>query len=83
MAAKGVTLEQIQVYAMLEKFEDIDRLDRLAATAEGRRNAVLKEIDRHRTSLAGALREKLNQAEDAEFEVVAASADHSADKNAA
>jgi hypothetical protein len=41
-------------------------------SAEARRNAVLREVDRHRASVAQTLRQAANDVEDAQFEEVGA-----------
>jgi hypothetical protein len=56
-------------------------MDRLVAAAEARRNAALREIERHRAGFAAALQRAARDAEaveDAEFEVVAPAARHDA-----
>ena len=50
----------------IEPLAVVERLDQLAANAERRRNAALRELDRHRAASAQATRQAL-QAEDAEF----------------
>jgi hypothetical protein len=50
--------------------DDIERIDRVIASAEARRNAVLREVDRHRSGLAQTLRSAMEEPEDAEFEVI-------------
>jgi len=51
----------------------IERLDRLAAAAEKRRNAALYEIDRHRATLGKDLRRTLNIADKPKMPVVGTS----------
>lgn len=70
-AQGGKTLQDVQASAVAKILENIERLDQLAALAECRRNAALREIARHRESFAEKLREKIEAVEDAEFEVVA------------
>jgi hypothetical protein len=41
--------------AFIDTFEKIEGLDRLTTIAEGRRNAVLREIDRRRAAFAQTL----------------------------
>jgi hypothetical protein len=48
----------------------IERIDRLASIAESRRNASLREIERRRVVLGGALRREVQEVEDAEFKVI-------------
>jgi hypothetical protein len=47
----------------------LERIDRLIATAEARRNAVLREMERRRASLAAASRDALHQFESAETQI--------------
>lgn len=64
--------------------DSIERIDRMIMTAEVRRNAALREIDRHRASFGQALRRETQAAEDAEFEVIGdAKSETSGNKNAA
>jgi hypothetical protein len=44
----------------------IEHIDRMVAGAEARRNVALREVDRHRATLA-ALRQAADEALDAEF----------------
>jgi hypothetical protein len=50
--------------------DSIERLDRLAMTAEARRNAALHEINRHRISCEQNRRQEPQEAEDVEFTLV-------------
>ncbi len=52
--------------------EHIERIDRLTAIAESRRNASLREIDRRQAVLGQTLRRSLQEVEDAEFKVIEA-----------
>jgi len=45
----------------------IESIDRMVAAAEARRNVALREIDRHRSALAAALRQAADAVVDAEF----------------
>ena len=45
----------------------MERIDRLLTIAEVRRNAVFREIDRHRSSLARPLRDSIEKIDDAAF----------------
>lgn len=53
-----------------EYIDYIERIDRLASIAESRRNASLREIDRRRAVLGGALQRGVQDVEDAEFKVI-------------
>jgi hypothetical protein len=39
----------------------------MLASAEARRNNALREIDRHREALGGAVRQAIDEVQDAEF----------------
>jgi hypothetical protein len=54
------------------KIDEIERIDRLIMSAEARRNAVLREVDRHRASVAHVLRQAADYIEDAQFEELGA-----------
>ena len=54
------------------KLEQIERIDRMIMSAEARRNAILREVDRHRASVAQALRQAADNIEDTQFEEVGA-----------
>ena len=50
LASAGLTMDAVMAQTLSFKLDDIDRIDRMIATAEGRRNAILREVDRHRTT---------------------------------
>jgi hypothetical protein len=66
----NTTIDALLINALVDKLDDIERIDRLAAVAEGRRNASLREIDRHRAALGGTLRQAVHKIEDGEFELI-------------
>jgi hypothetical protein len=55
---------------LIGDLDNIERIDRLTAIAESRRNAILREIDRRRAVLGQALRTKVQEVEDGEFEEI-------------
>jgi hypothetical protein len=63
----GVSLDTFMAKALAEKIDDIERIDRLTAIAETRRNAALREIDRRRAVLGEALRRSVQEIEDDDF----------------
>ena len=63
----GVSMDAFMAKALAEKIDVIERIDRLTAVAESRRNAALREIDRRRVVLGEALRRSVQEIEDAEF----------------
>ena len=52
------------------KIDNMERIDRMITGAEARRNIALREIDRHRATLAAALRQAADEVLDAEFKEI-------------
>ena len=52
-----------------DSLNHIERIDRLATTAESRRNASLREIDRRRAGLGAALRRNVHEIEEGEYKI--------------
>ena len=69
LAREGSSIDAFMVRAMTNIMDNIDRIDRLAAIAETRRNATLREIHRRRVALGQALRQQVQEVE-GEFEVI-------------
>jgi hypothetical protein len=72
LAAAGFTMDHVAAATLAAHVSDFERIDRMTAYAEGRRNSALHELDLHRSSFALRLRRALEEIEDAEFEVVPA-----------
>jgi hypothetical protein len=70
-ATGGRTVESITVDVFLAISEHLERIDRMMMHAEGRRNAALREIDRHCSNVARVLRRASEEVVEAEFEDVA------------
>jgi hypothetical protein len=66
----NLTGDLFNTRAFLEELDRIERIDRLIAVAQARRNAALREITFHRATFAKALRERMRDFEEAEFEIV-------------
>jgi hypothetical protein len=66
LARAGTSMHTLVAEALANKLDDIERIDRLTAVAEGRRNASLREIDRHRVVLAETLRRTVQEVEEKE-----------------
>lgn len=62
-----LTMETVKAETLVAHLDEFERIDRLIASAEARRDACLREIDRHRSGLAAALRRAADEIEDAEF----------------
>jgi hypothetical protein len=69
LASANITMETVIANAFVDKFDQIERIDRFIMIVEGRRNAAFREIDRHRTTLAHSLRQTIRDVE-GEFKVV-------------
>ena len=63
----GVSMDTFMTKALRDKIDDIERIDRLTAIAETRRNAALREIDRRRAVLGETLRRSVQEIEDDDF----------------
>jgi hypothetical protein len=80
LTSAGLTMESAAAQTLALKIDVIERIDRMITNAEARRNAVLREIDRHRANVAQALR-RATDIEDVQFEELGAK--QIADRNAA
>jgi hypothetical protein len=70
LAASGWTADHVAARTFALKIAELERISRMLESAEGRRNAALREIDLHRAKLAVRLRHTLQAVEDVEFKVV-------------
>ena len=66
----GLDQEAIAAQTLALKLDTIERIERMIMQTEGRRNMMLREIDRHRDVLAQRLRQAATEIEDAEFEEI-------------
>jgi hypothetical protein len=69
----GLTIDEVTAKTIESKLDSFERLDRMLASAEARRNNTFREIDRHRNVLGAAARRSVEEIEDAEFRDVEAS----------
>ena len=53
----GLTIDEVTARTLESKLDSFERLDRMLASAEARRNNALREIDRHREALGAAVRQ--------------------------
>ena len=67
LSAAGLTIDEVMAKTVESKLDSFERLDRMSASAEARRNNALREIDRHREALRGAVRQAIDEVQDAEF----------------
>ena len=66
----GLDQEAIAASTLASELKTIECIDVMIARAEARRNAVLREVERHRDALAKRLRDSAKAIEDAEFREV-------------
>ncbi len=72
LVSAELTMDAVMAETLALKLDQVERIDRMTMNAESRRNSVLREIDRHRASLALAVRQAVKDIEDAQFEEVGA-----------
>lgn len=63
----GLTMDDVMAEAGASEINSLERFDRRLASAEAGRNNALREIDRHRSALGAAVRQVVDEVEDAEF----------------
>jgi hypothetical protein len=80
LVTAGLTMDAVMAQTMSAEIELVEKMDRMIASAEIRRNATLREIERHRSALAARLREatrdgdNVQNVQEAEFQVIEAPA---------
>jgi hypothetical protein len=70
LTSAGLTADSILAQTFSLKLNDIERIEHMIALAEARRNATLREIDRHRQTLGQKLRRAAQQLEDGQVRVI-------------
>ena len=70
LAANGKTMDNFFVDALVGELQDIERIDRLETVTGARRNASLRELDRHRATLGQSVRRAVQDIEEGEFRVI-------------
>jgi hypothetical protein len=58
-----LSVDDTMAKAFESKLDIFERLDRMLASAEARRNMALREIDRHRSTFGAAVRQAIDEAE--------------------
>ncbi|POR40302.1 hypothetical protein CRT23_24575 [Methylobacterium sp. V23] len=74
----GLSFDVVLAEGLAAKLSDIERIDRMIAGAEARRNAVVREISRHRDAVAARLARASETIEEAEFAEVSSNNHHAA-----
>jgi hypothetical protein len=67
LAKAGMTIDEVTAKTLESKLDSYERLDRMLASLEARRNNALREIDRHRAALGSVVRQSIEEIEDADF----------------
>ena len=70
LASGGRTMHDLMLEGFPHQLDKIERIDRLITIAETCRNISLRELDRRRAVLGEALRRKVQEVEEGEFEVI-------------
>ena len=72
LATAGLTMDAVMAQTLVIKIDLVERMERMIASAEMRRNATLREIERRRSDLAARLREATRDEaiSEAEFQVI-------------
>jgi hypothetical protein len=70
LASAGLSMDAVMAQTLSLKIDDIERIDRMVMAAEARRDATLREIERHRATLGQALRRETEQVQEGAFEEV-------------
>ena len=63
----GLGMEDVMAEALSSAIDAFERVDRMVASAEARRNNALREIDRHRSTFGAAVRQAIDEVQDAAF----------------
>jgi hypothetical protein len=69
-ASVGLTMDAVMAVTLRENLDAIARIDGMIAMAEVRRNAALREFERHRATLGWAPRRAVEQVDDTRFEMI-------------
>ena len=72
LSTDGTSIDKFVADAFIAQLDTIERLDRMIAIAESRRNASLREIERRRLVLGERLRRTVHDLEDGEFKSIEA-----------
>jgi hypothetical protein len=67
LAKAGLPIDELMAKTLERKIDVFERLDRMLAGGEARRNNALREIDRHREAAGAATRRAIDEVEDAQF----------------
>jgi hypothetical protein len=71
LSSADLSMDAVLAHTLLHNLDSIERLDRMIVLAGARRDAILREIDRHRGTLGHALRRSIDQIEQGEYPALA------------
>ena len=60
-------MEDVLAKTLVGKIDLFERFDRMLASSEARHNNALREIERHRAAVGAAVRQAIDEVQDAEF----------------
>jgi hypothetical protein len=70
LVAAGLSMASVTARSLVANLDSFERIERSIASAEARRNAALRELERHRSAFAEVLRRAADEIVDGEFENV-------------
>ena len=70
LASAGLSADSILAQTFSVKLDEIERIEQMAAVAEARRDAILREIDRHRQTLGQKLRRAAQELDDGQCRLI-------------
>jgi hypothetical protein len=70
LGTAGLNMDAVMAQTLCLKLDEIERIDRMIAISEARRNTTLREIDRHRETLGQKLRRAMEQLEDRQLRMI-------------
>jgi len=62
-----LSIEDVMADTLDRKIDTFERIDRMLASTEARRNNALREIDRHREALGAAMRRAIDEVQDVPY----------------
>jgi hypothetical protein len=70
LSSAHLTMDAVMAQTLFNNIDHAERIERMSALAEARRNLVLREVDRHRATLGQDLRRTVRHIEDGKFQVL-------------
>lgn len=67
LSEADLSMDVVAAVALRRSLDDVERIERMIVSAEARRNAVLREVARHRAAFAEGLRRGSRSVRDAEY----------------